>query len=221
MTREYAHTHYALRNTRHAPLPRAPLRGDHGDGELAGPGHVPLPLLPAEHVGVGDDGARQRRAAAVRVVARPLPGRGVRQSHRRATDQQDGGRAGHPDRVGRGVARDTGASRVQRDLPAADPGGVLLRTDFRLPVGGVVVARLRLDRRRGRAVAAIPDVYDRLGGDAVGDAARVPPASPVGAGHAVGLGLRVGAALRRDHEHLVLAVPGGRRAAGPGLAARE
>ena len=45
-----------------------------------------------------------------------------------------------------------------------------------------------------------------------------PPAPTLGAGNAGRLGFHGGVALRRDHEHLVLAVPGRGRTAGPRLA---
>ena len=73
-----------------------------------------------------------------------------------------------------------GPAGFNADLPAADPGGLLLRADLRLPAGRAVAAGLGADRRRGGAVAALSDVRDRLGGDALGLAAGIAAASAAG-----------------------------------------
>ena len=106
------------------------------------------------------------------------------------------------------LRRGAGAGGVQRHLPAADPGGLLLRADVRLPARRAIAARFGADRRRGGAVAALPDVLHRLGGHALGLAAGIPAAPALGTGDAGRMGFHGGVALRRDHEHLVLAVPG-------------
>ena len=82
--------------------------------------------------------------------------------------------------VERGAPRGAGAGGVQRHLPAADPGGLLLWADLRLSAGRAVAARFGADRRRGWAVAALPDVLHRLGGHAVGVAAGIPAGTDAG-----------------------------------------